>query len=378
MKQLILNPTIYKYDDCKTFCKEFRIGKDDLVITNKRIYDDYLKSNVNEAAVLFRENYGSGEPSDEMVEAMYENIKRISYERVIAIGGGSILDIGKLFALKNISPAIDLFDHKVEIIKEKELILVPTTCGTGSEVTNISILELKKRNTKMGLATDELYADSAVMIPELLQCLPFDVFATSSIDAFIHAIESYLSPKATAHTKLFSIKAMEIILKGYTKIKEEGKDASKEILDDFLLASNYAGIAFGNAGCAAVHAMSYPLSAAYHVPHGEANYVMFTEIFKVYQKINPDGEIKELNKFLASLLKCTEDRVYEYIENLLNNLITKKSLSEYGVSKGELSVFTDSVIEKQQRLMVNNYIELDRDQVYDIYRTLYKKFNSEQ
>ncbi|EKQ57880.1 MULTISPECIES: 4-hydroxybutyrate dehydrogenase [unclassified Clostridium] len=371
MKQLMLNPTIYKYDDCKTFCKEFRIGKDDLVITNKRIYDDYLKSNVNEAAVLFRENYGSGEPSDEMVEAMYENIKRISYERIIAIGGGSILDIGKLFALKNISPVVDLFDHKLEIIKEKELVLVPTTCGTGSEVTNISILELKKRNTKMGLATDELYADSAIMIPELLQCLPFDVFATSSIDAFIHAIESYLSPKATAHTKLFSIKAMEIILKGYKKIKEEGKDASKEILDDFLLASNYAGIAFGNAGCAAVHAMSYPLSSAYHVPHGEANYVMFTGIFKVYQKINPDGEIKELNKFLASLLKCTEDKVYEYIENLLNNLITKKSLYEYGVSEGELSEFADSVIEKQQRLMANNYAKLNREEIYGIYKSLY-------
>lgn len=371
MKQLMLYPTIYKYNDCKTFCKEFRVGKDDLIITNKRVYDNYLRSNVNEAAVLFRENYGSGEPSDEMVEAMYEHIKRISYERVIAIGGGSILDIAKLFALKNISPVVDLYDHKLEIIKEKELVLVPTTCGTGSEVTNISILELKARNTKMGLATDELYADSAVMIPELLQCLPFDVFATSSIDAFIHAIESYLSPRATAHTRLFSLKAMEIILKGYKKIVEEGNDARSEILDDFLLASNYAGIAFGNAGCAAVHAMSYPLSAAYHVPHGEANYVMFIEIFKVYQKVNPDGEIKELNKFLAHLLECTEDTVYEHIEYLLNNIISKKSLNEYGVSEKELEEFTYSVIEKQQRLMANNYVELDGSQIYEIYKTLY-------
>lgn len=371
MKQLMLNPTIYKYNDCKTFCREFRIGKDDLIITNKRVYNNYLKSNVNEAAVLFRENYGSGEPSDEMVEAMYEHIKRISYERVIAIGGGSILDIAKLFALKNISPVVELYDHKLEIIKEKELVLVPTTCGTGSEVTNISILELKSKNTKMGLATDELYADSAVMIPELLQCLPFDAFATSSIDAFIHAIESYLSPRATAHTRLFSLKAMEIIIKGYKKIAQEGKDARNEVLDDFLLASNYAGIAFGNAGCAAVHAMSYPLSAAYHVPHGEANYVMFTEIFKVYQKVNPDGEIKELNEFLANLLECAEYQVYQQMEYLLDNLIAKKSLSEYGVSEEELEEFSDNVIEKQQRLMANNYIKLDRDQVYNIYKRLY-------
>ena len=321
---------------------------------------------------MFRENYGSGEPSDEMVEAMYENIKRISYERVIAIGGGSILDVAKLFALKNISPVIDLYDHKLEIIKEKELVLVPTTCGTGSEVTNISILELKERNVKIGLAIDELYADSAVMIPELLECLPFEVFVTSSIDAFIHAIESYLSPKATAYTRIFSVKAMEIILNGYKKIDEDGVDVRSGMLNDFLLASNYSGIAFANAGCAAVHAMSYPLGAMYHVPHGEANYVMFIEIFKVYQKINPSGEIKELNEFLAHLLECNGDEVYEQIEILLGNLIVKKSLREYGVNEENLEEFTDNVIEKQGRLMDNNYIKLDRKQIYDIYKSLYK------
>lgn len=327
MKQLMLNPTIYKYNDCKTFCKDFRIGKDDLIITNKMIYDNYLKFNVNNAAILFNENYGSGESSDEMVESMYENIKKISYERVVAIGGGSILDIGKLFALKNISPVIDLYDHKLEIIKEKELVLVPTTCGTGSEVTNISILELKERNVKICLVTDELYADSAVMIPELLQCLTFEVFATSSINAFINAIESYLSPRATEHTRIFSMKAIEIVIKGYKRIVKEGRDARSELLNDFLLASNYSGIAFGNVGCATIHAMSYPLSATYHVPHGEVNYAMFTQIFKAYQKINPNGEIKELNKFLAYLLECDEEKVCEKMENILNNLIAKESFS---------------------------------------------------
>lgn len=307
-----------------------------------------------------------------MVEAMYENIKRISYERVIAIGGGSILDIGKLFALKNILPIVDLYNHKLEIIKEKELVLVPTTCGTGSEVTNISILELKERNVKTGLATDELYADSAVMIPELLQCLPFEVFATSSINTFINAIESYLSPRATEHTRIFSMKAMEIVLKGYKKIVKEGRDARNELLNDFLLASNYSGIAFGNAGCAIVHAMSYTLSATYHVPHGEANYVVFTEVFKLYQKINSNGKIKKLNDFLANLLECDEDKVYEKIEILLNNIIVKKSLNEYEINEEKLEEFTNSVMEKQEKLMANNYIKLERKQVYDIYKALYK------
>lgn len=320
MKQLILNPTIYKYDECKTFCREFRIGKDDLIITNKIIYNNYLKSNVNEAAILFKENYGSGEPSEEMIEAMYENIKKISYERVIAIGGGSTLDIGKLFALKNISPVIDLYDHKLEIVKEKELVLVPTTCGTGSEVSNISILELKIKKAKVGLTTDELYGDSAVLISELLECLPFEVFVTSTIYAFIHAIESYLSPKATEHTRIFSIKAMEIILKGYKKIVKEGRNAKQDLLNDFLLASNYAGIAFGNTGCIEVCDMDFSLDAKYNILSGEANYFTFTELFKIYQKINCDKKIKELNKVLGNLLECDQHEVNEKLEDLLNNL----------------------------------------------------------
>ena len=114
-----------------------------------------------------RKNTGRGEPSDDMAEAMYRDMKG-SHRRIIAIGGGTVIDISKLFALKNVSPVEDLYDGRLEIVKDKELVLVPTTCGTGSEVTNIAILALNKKGTKKGLAVDEMYADSAVLIPELL------------------------------------------------------------------------------------------------------------------------------------------------------------------------------------------------------------------
>jgi len=146
-----------------------------------------------------------------MVEAIYNDIKG-TYKRIIAIGGGTIIDIAKIFALKNVLPILDLYDGKIPPIKEKELILIPTTCGTGSEVTNISILSLISRGTKRGLAVDEMYADSAVLIPELMNSLPFPIFATSSIDALIHAIESSLSPKANESTRLFGYRAIEMIL----------------------------------------------------------------------------------------------------------------------------------------------------------------------
>ena len=346
MKQFRLKPNISIFDTCKEFADAYNINEKDLLITSEHTYNEYLKGLNLKANVVFLRNYGSGEPSDEMVDKMYGDVSKTDYNRVIAIGGGSILDVAKLFTLKNISPALDLFEGRLPIERDKELILIPTTCGTGSEVTNISILELKSRHTKFGLAVEELYADTAVLIPELLQSLPFRFFATSSIDAFVHAIESYLSPKATPFSETFSIKAMEMIL-------------------------TYAGIAFGNAGTGAVHAMSYPLGGIYHVPHGESNYAMFTGVFKTYQKLNPNGKIDTLNAFLADMLGCDKDCVYDEIELLFNHLIPKKALHEYGVKEDELSDFTTSVIEKQQRLMANNYTPLDWDMVYKIYKELY-------
>ena len=143
--------------------------------------------------------------------------------------------------------------------------------------------------------TPHMYADEAVLVPELLNGLPFAVFATSSIDALVHAVESSLSPKATPFTKLFGYKAIEMIIRGYQEIAANGPDARLPLMKDFLIASNYAGIAFGTAGCAAVHATSYPLGGTYHVAHGESNYAMFTGVLKNYMEIRQDGEIAVMN-----------------------------------------------------------------------------------
>ncbi len=372
MKQFRIKTTIQQFDSCKEFCDTYRIGGNDLIIASEHTFQDYFKELCPDAAVINFRKYGTGEPNDEMVEAIYTDMKEISYGRVIAIGGGAILDVAKLFALKKVSPVLDLFDKKLEPVKDKELILVPTTCGTGSEVTNISILELISRHTKLGLAVDELFADFAVLIPELLEKLPFPYFATSSIDAFIHAIESFLSPKANSFTENYSCLAMEMIIKGYQAIVKGGEAARIPLIPGFLLASTYAGIAFCNAGTAAVHAMSYPLGAAYHIPHGESNYAIFTGVFKAYQRLKPDGKIRQLNEFLAGILNCGADRVYEELEVLLNHIVQKKSLSQYGVTREQLEEFTLSVMEKQGRLMANNYTELDKAAVYKIYRSLYE------
>ncbi len=370
MNMFKIVPDIQMSDTVKKFCSEIEICNTDLVFLSSST-EKYFSGLLNGAHVILRGNYGKGEPSDVMVEKIYQDIKNIDYKRVIAVGGGTIIDVAKLLALDTFVPVTDLFDKKIVAKRSKELIIVPTTCGTGSEVTNISILELVTRHTKMGLAADSLYADSAVLIPELLQKLPFKYFATSSIDALIHAAESYLSPKATVFSQLYSLEAIKIILNGYMKIKEKGKEVLISLLSDFLIASTYAGIAFGNAGTGAVHAMSYSFGATYHVPHGEANYVLFTAVFKKYQSLLPEGKIVELNDTISSIIKCSSDDVYGPLEELLNTILQKKPMHEYGVTESDLSVFTDNTITKQGRLTANEYTPLNKNNVLDIYKSVY-------
>lgn len=370
MTRFAVRPTIQFCQTVKEFAEGMALGPRDLLFTNDFLYDPYFAPLDLPCPVLFQEKYGLGEPTDEMVEAIYRDMPK-DVTRIVAVGGGTVLDVAKILALRHVSPILDLYDGKLPLEKGKELILVPTTCGTGTEVTNISILALLSRRTKKGLTGECMFADQAVLIPELLKGLPFQFFATSSIDALIHAIESSLSPKANDLTLLFGHRAIEMILRGYQTIRAKGPEARMELLGEFLLASNYAGIAFGNAGCAAVHALAYPLGAAYHVPHGESNYAVFTGVMNQYMDLRADGAIAELNRFMAEILGCDVADVYTALEDLLDSLLPKKPLRAYGMTEEEIETFADSVVENQQRLLANNFVPLSRDQIRDIYRAVY-------
>lgn len=380
MKQFKISPKICICDSTNEFCESFKLNKDDLVFMGHSSEKYFLyqfnkmKKETNDLpTVLFHSDYGKGEPTDVLVEKIYEDIKAIPYKRVIAIGGGTIIDVAKLLALKIFHPVLDLFDKKIPALRDKKLIIVPTTCGTGSEVTNISILELTARHTKLGLADDALYADYAVLIPELLSDIPYQVFATSSIDALVHATESYLSPKATPFSQMYSCMAAQMILKGYMQLsKEPAKNKlSLPLLETFLLASTYAGIAFGNAGTGAVHAMSYSFGATYHVPHGEANYTLYTAVFKKYQSLAPDGEIAGLNTLISKIINCDKSDVYPSLEKLLGCILPLKPLHTYGVTEKDLRDFTENTMTKQGRLTANNYRPLSAEQVLSIYQSVY-------
>ena len=374
MLQIVFKPELHRFDTARCFADGFSIGENDLIITNEFIYQPFFGGLSLSCDVIYQEKYGLGEPNDEMADAIIAEAKKLGpHRRIIGIGGGTVLDIAKILALKYASPVEKLYSRELPVLKDKELILVPTTCGTGSEVTNISILAFLKRNTKIGLAADELYADKAVLVPELLSRLPYGVFATSSVDALIHAVESSLSPKATDCTRLFGYRAIEIILSGYKKIAKEGPDARIPLLDEFLTASNYAGLAFATAGCGAVHAMSYPLSGTFHVAHGEANYAVFAGVIRGYLEISREGAIQNLAEEIARIMDCSYDSAFDRLFELLEQIISCKTLREYGANQEMLEDWAKEVLTGQTRLMNNNFVPLDYEHVLKIYRDIYSR-----
>lgn len=364
---------IHQFDNFEQFAREFQLDSDDLVITQSFIYEPYIKKLSLPCHFVMQEKYGLGEPSDEMIQSIMNDLSGCRYDRIVAVGGGTVIDIAKLFALGILPNVTDAFERKIPIVKRKRLVVVPTTCGTGSEVTNISIAELKQRHTKLGLADNAILADDAVLIPELLTSLPFKPYAFSAIDALIHATESFLSPKATPYSRLFSVEAIRLILPIFKGIAEQGPDYRLGQLEPMLRASNYAGIAFGNAGCAAVHALSYPLGGNYHVPHGESNYQFFTHILHIYARKNASGAIKELNELYASLLGCASEPedLYAAVDKVLSCMVPKRPLREYGMKAEECETFADSVLASQQRLLNNNYVSLCREEIVEVYKALY-------
>ena len=164
MQALKLVPTIHYFDTFKEFNDEFKLGRGDILVTNQWMYDPYVKPIGIDIPVIFQEKYGKGEPSDEMINAMKKDMDAYDYDRIVAFGGGTIVDICKVLSLEVPAESVKLFTGEVPLKRVKELIVVPTTCGTGSEVTNVAIAELKYLHTKKGIAAEETFANTAVQI----------------------------------------------------------------------------------------------------------------------------------------------------------------------------------------------------------------------
>ncbi len=379
-REIIIAPTIYKFANFGEFAQEFALGERDVVLTNEFIYKPFMEQFNLPCSYVFQEKFGVGEPSEAMIETMYEQIPYETYDRVIAIGGGAIMDLCKLLGCKRPSSVHELYFKREPVVHEKEVIAIPTTCGTGSEVTNISVAIVKDEKngvltggeTKLGLVSDDIIPNKVCLIPDLLKTLPMKPFAASAIDALIHATESYLSPsRKTMTSEMYSVKAMELILEGFRRIGENGADARLDYLEEFVTASLYAGIAFLKAGCATVHGMSFPLGGTYHVPHGESNYALFGKILEIYDEIKPDGELAKFKALVGRILGCDASEALTKLAELEEKILPLKPLREYGFKESDIVDFPVSVMENQQRLITNSYVPMTKDLMERIYRECY-------
>lgn len=379
-REIIFAPTVYKFQTFAQMAEEFQLNDRDVVLTNEFIYTPFMKELDLECSFVFQEKFGAGEPSEAMIQTMYDAIPYDSYDRVIAVGGGAIMDLCKLLGCKRPDSVHELYYKRFPVVHEKDVIAIPTTCGTGSECTNISVAIVKTEidgqltggETKLGLVSDDIIPNKVCLIPELIKTLPYKPFACSAIDALVHATESFLSPhRKTITSEMFSEKAMDMILKGFKLIDEKGQDARFEYLDEFVTASFFAGIAFLKAGCGPVHGMSFPLGGTYHVPHGESNYMLFGAILRYYDRNDPDGEIVRFKKLVSDITGCSVENAIGYLCDLLQRILPLRPLRSCGFTEADFETFPLSVEANQQRLMTNAYYPFDLASEEAIYRECY-------
>ncbi len=370
MQNFKLSTELVVFDNGEELVKEMSPSAQDLIVTNKIIYDAHLAKYNLKSRVVFQEDFGTGEPSDKMINAIIDSVRGFAYRRIFAVGGGTVIDVSKVLSLEGLNNVLDALYNRIPLKKGHELIVIPTTCGTGSEVTNIAIMEDTTAHVKKGIVGPEIFPDKAALVPPFLAGIPYKFFAFSSIDALIHAIESFLAPRSNPATEIFGIQAMRWIIGAYKEIAAKGQDSCPQYYRQVLTASTFAGIAFGNTGVGAVHAMSYPLGGKYHVAHGESNYAFLGTVLAKYEELNPKGRIVELKAILAEALGVKPQEAVAALAALLERIITLKRLREYGVQEAELEVFAQAAME-QERLMKNNYVPLPKETVLAMYKSRY-------
>ena len=248
-----------------------------------------------------------GNPTTDIVKAAGEKYVAEKCNGLLAVGGGSPMDVAKAVGVVAKFGG-DIGDYEgVGKVPGKidTLICVPTTAGTGSEVTVASVITDTKRNYKLSVLGPEISPDYAVMDPELIMTAPASVAAACGVDALIHAMESYINTDANPFSKAMAEAAMSLI--GGNIRAFVGNRGNADAACAMMLGSCFAGIAFANNRLGDIHAMSHPVSAFFNVPHGVANAVLMPKIFE-FNAICADERYAKIYEYVTGK-KAGEDFV---------------------------------------------------------------------
>ena len=315
------------------------------------------------------------DPPESVVLQAGEQARQMAAQLVIGYGGGSSMDVAKLVALLAHPQATqglkDLFGVGNARGPRLPLIQVPTTAGTGSEVTPIAIVTTGE-TTKMGVVSPHLLPDLAVLDADLTLGLPPAVTAATGIDAMVHAIEAYTSKlKKNPLSDLLAREALRLLALNLDEAVHNGRN--REARQAMLLGACLAGQAFANAPVAAVHALAYPLGGHFHIPHGLSNALVLPEVIR-FNAPNASGLYAELAPLLlGERLRSDADRTEQFIAELAD--LSPRSglpsrLRDAGVPEDSLPrLAADAML--QQRLLVNNPREVSEADALAIYRAAY-------
>ena len=294
-------------------------------------------------------------------------------DSVVGIGGGSVLDVTKLVA------AFINSDQQVEdcfgtgFVKKKGLwfACLPTTAGTGSEVSPNAILLDERDHLKKGIVSPFLIADAAYVDPKLTWTVPAKVTADTGMDALTHCIEAYTNKFAHPSVDIYALQGIRLIAAHLERAVKDGKDV--EAREALAFGSLYGGLCLGPVNTAAVHALSYPLGGEFHIPHGLSNAILLPSVMKFNAEAYPERYAE-----VAIALGCqpgkdnheTAQRGVDFIYQLAEAVGIPSKLTDLGIPQTAVDGMAKAAMDVQ-RLLKNNPREVTEQDARNIYNSLF-------
>jgi len=365
-----------KSRDLSKIIKEMKLNKILIVIDynlKKMGIVDYIFNNLKEENILFTifDNIKNEPTITEIDQAINDLNIASNYDGIIGIGGGSTIDVAKLLAVSgSIEGSIRNYIGTNLFGKSGiPLIILPTTSGTGAEVTPNAIVKDKKEESKKAVVSSYLIPDLVILDPELTLFLPPKVTAETGIDAFTHAIECFICNKSNPMSDLFALDSMRLISKYLRRAVRNGSD--KEARYYMALGSLYGGIAITNSGTGGVHALAYPLGGKYNFSHGLSNSILLAEVMEFNAKVVSGKFIKVAEAMKIENTDFSVEKIVESVVDEIRKLVNDVGITIEGfeVSEKLLDNLATMAIAEQQRLLKNN----PRPILYEDARQIYKK-----
>lgn len=316
------------------------------------------------------------DPPEATIEAALAMAKAEQVDGIIGFGGGSSMDSAKLVALmaKSGESLADIYGVDQAKGQRLPLILIPTTAGTGSEVTPVAIVTTGE-TTKMGVVAAQLLPDVALLDAELTLGLPAHITAATGIDAMVHAIEAFTTKhKKNPYSDMLAKQALTLLSENIQQACHHGNDVNAR--QAMLLGACLAGQAFANAPVAAVHALAYPLGGHFHIPHGLSNSLVLPHVMSfnhsschnLYAELAPLIMGRDFNDSGSS--ESNSLQLISYLSEQIKQLQLPHQLRSLGVKEEQLPTLAKDAM-LQQRLLVNNPRDIDEKQALAIYQAAY-------